>query len=121
MAENTNFVKDPRSMRSIEHTALADINAGEIALQQDTYGMAYITVVSGTAVSLIYACNAAEVPKATGAGTAFVVGDNLYLNTSTLVVSPTKATNDLWVGVCVSAAATTATHVLADWDGRVRV
>jgi predicted RecA/RadA family phage recombinase len=119
MAKNADFIKTSGDLvECIQFVAGADINTGEIALVEDTYVIAYQDKLSGGTLNGVYACNMCEVPKATGTGKTFAIGDQLWLDTSALTVHKTQATGDVYVGLARAAATAAATHVLADFDGR---
>ena len=108
MAKNADFIKDTMGMIPIDFTAAADINTGEIALVEDCYGLAYADVTSGNTGSLIVECTNCEVPKATGTGKTFAIGDIMWLDPSGLLVYKDFATGYIFVGYAIEAATAAA-------------
>lgn len=118
MAEHTDFIHSPDSYRSAPFTvAVGGINAGEIALVEDTYVIAYQTEDAGETIEGVYLADNVDIPKSTGTGLTISAFDKLWLNTTTLVVSKTDGGTDVYVGIATRDATATATHVRGHWNG----
>lgn len=114
---------------------------GNIYLVQDTYGVAFAAsvaaeqaaatinvgggivgtsfAVAGTPIVYIYEAEKIMLPKKTGTGESFLVGDDVFLDPINLNVSPTQVSGYLWVGTAQKAATEASTRVLASWEGTV--
>lgn len=115
---------------------------GNTYLVQDTYGVAFAASVAaeqgastinvgggivgttfnvaGTPIVYIYYAERILLNKAVGTGEAFVVGNDVWLDPATLLVSPIQVTaTSLWVGTAQKAATEAATRVLCSFDGAV--
>jgi len=114
---------------------------GNIYLVQDTYAVAFAAsvaaeqaastinvgggivgtsfAVAGTPIVYIYEAEKIMLPKKTATGEAFVVGDDVWLDTVNLNVTPNFVTGYLWVGTAQKAATDTATRVLCSFEGTV--
>jgi predicted RecA/RadA family phage recombinase len=118
MAENADFLRSPSHYKHILFTvATGGINAGEIALVSEVYVLAFNTYAAAAVGVGVTEADMCEIPKSVGTGLTIAAGDFLYLNTTTLVVSTTQGTGDLWVGWAIEAATATATHVKGCWKG----
>lgn len=118
MAENANFLRSPSHYKHTLFTvATGGINAGEIALAGSLYVLAFNTYAAAAIGTGVTEADMCEIPKSVGTGLEITANAFLYLNTSTLVVSSTQGTGDLWVGWAIEAASATATHVMGHWRG----
>lgn len=118
MAENANFLKSPEHYKHTLFTiATGGINAGEIALVGSLYVLAFNTYAAAAIGVGVTECDMCEIPKSEGTGLTIAANAFLYLKTSTLVVSTTQGTGDLFIGWSIEAATATATHVLGCWKG----
>ena len=117
MAENTDFIHLPDKYEGFNFTIASDINAGEIALVEDIYVLAYQTEDAAEVIEGVSQGYNVDVPKSVGTGLTIAAGDALWLNTGTLVVSKTDGGTDKYVGYALAAATATATHVRAHWFG----
>jgi len=104
---------------------------GDFHKEQKTWGIVYgadgihgeddggdVTIPIDYIATLIYKILKIKVNKAAGSGYEIYVGDALYLNTTTKVVSATKGGSDVYIGVCEEDATATATWVWAGIDGK---
>jgi len=103
--------EDQGTIRKIQDTHGVCWNA------EDTFGTK--TLVAGKTGTAIVKCSEGKLPKVTGSGTAFVVGDTIWFNETNLNVSPTQGSGyTKKVGYATQAASTSATGVWADYDFR---
>lgn len=110
-------VRDPKSMRGIETTApTGGLLRGAFIKQGDTWGIVYQALDLAEVGNILFKCDKILLPKSTGTGNANAVGDILYLNTTTKVVSSTQGAGDIRVGICLKTALFTASTVLAYFD-----
>ena len=107
--------------RSFEYTVGSGDSKtkGYIYLIADTYCVSFDDYVAGDTAVFIYNAEKILVPKKTGTGEAFVVGDYVYLDTSATPwdVTPNFATAYICIGICVAAAAETDETVEIDLKG----
>ena len=115
---------------------------GNTYLVQDTYGVAFSASVAeeqaastqnvgggivgtsfntaGTPIVYIYYAEKIMLLKEVGTGTNFVIGDDVFLDINTLLVTPNVVSGTtLWVGTCQKAATEADTRVLISFDGAV--
>lgn len=91
------------------------VTGGNFYKYEDTWGIAFKSEDAADSYTLVYKCPNIIVPKATGTGSAFAIGDLVYLNTtnSNVQINPTGG---VLIGVCLEAAADAATSVRIDMD-----
>jgi predicted RecA/RadA family phage recombinase len=91
------------------------VSEGLFYLYEDTWGIAFEDKAATLSYSLVYRCPNIKVPKAAGTGTAFAVGDPVYLNTTNSNVQK-SATGGVLIGLALVAATDAATSVRIDMD-----
>ncbi|HUW67926.1 MAG TPA: hypothetical protein VMW20_07730 [Candidatus Nanoarchaeia archaeon] len=79
------------------------------------------TVITGTGtqICLVYEAEKIMLPKKQATGEAFSVGDDVWLDTVALLVSPIAVSGYLWVGTCQKAAGDNDERVLCSFEGNV--
>lgn len=118
MSENADFLLSPSKYKDTLFTvATGGINAGEIAFTGSLYVIAFNTYIAAEIGVGVVEADICEIPKSVGTGLEIAANVFLYLNTTTLVVSSTPGTGDLWVGWSKEAAGATNTHVVGHWRG----
>ena len=133
MANQNNIIGSPReTWRVIQFTVPSGgVVVGDFYKERDTWGIVYgatgiygndaggdVTIPVDYEATLIYGIAKIKVNKASGSGYEIYVGDALYLNVTTKVVSATKGVGDVYVGTCVEEdAAATATWCWAEING----
>jgi hypothetical protein len=91
------------------------VTGGNFYLYEDTWGIAFVTTAATLSYTLVYRCPNIRVPKATGTGSAFAVGDPVYLNTTNSNVQK-NSTGGVLIGLCLVAATDAATTVWIDME-----
>jgi len=97
---------------------------GTIRKIQDTHGLVWDaeetfskTLTAGKTGTAIVKCDEALLPKVTGSGTAFAIGDTIWFSEANLNVSPTESvTYDKNIGSATQVAAITDTGVYGQFD-----
>jgi predicted RecA/RadA family phage recombinase len=118
MSEYLDFLKSPSKYKHTLFTvATGGINASEISLAGSLYVQAFKTYAAADIGVGVTECDMTMIPKSAGTGLTIAANVFLYLNTSTLVVSSTQGTGDIFVGWSIEAATANATHVLGCWKG----
>jgi hypothetical protein len=106
---------------------------GDFHKVEDTWGIAYgatgvygndaggdVTIAAGKTATLIFKIQKIKVNKSYGSGLSISIGDALYLNITTRLVSATKGVGDVLIGTCVELdAAANTTWVWAEIDGKL--
>jgi hypothetical protein len=124
----TDIVRKTIDLQVLQFTVVSGGEAqGTIRKIGDTYAVAWLaedtfgtkTLVAGKTGTAITKCSEGKLPKVTGSGTAFVVGDTIWFNETNLNVSPTQGSGyTKKLGYATQAAAAAATGVWADYDFR---
>ena len=95
------------------------VTGGTLIKVNDVVGMVFADADEGEEYVLVYVCEKIEVPKLEGAGSAFVVGDNVYYDATLQTVTPIQAAG-LWrIGVATEAADDDDDVVEIDLEGKI--
>jgi len=110
----------PGTYHSVKLTAPSGgVTGGTLIHVNDIVGMVFDDADEGDEYVLVYVCEKIEVPKATGAGTAFTVGDHVYYDDTLQTVTPIQAAG-LWrIGVATEAAGDDDDEVEIDLEGKL--
>ncbi len=96
---------------SIDYTPGADVNAGDVVVQEDLVGIAKLDIAAD-ALGALAVTGVFDVPKATGGGTALAAGTVVYWNATDKQATASSSGNK-YLGKTILAA--------ADGDATVRV
>lgn len=86
-------------------------------LVEDTVGAALESADFGEEAVLIYHAEKIMVPKKTGQGELFAVGQRVYWDPTTRTVTPNYDSGYYWIGIATEAAAITDSYVEIDLKG----
>jgi predicted RecA/RadA family phage recombinase len=102
-----NIVGGVAGIKTFDHTATADMVAGEITVVNSRVTIAYAQVSSGDDLQLIYAAEQAELPKA---AEDLAAGDKVYWDNTAKNVTAT-ATSNTACGMVLKSALTAVSTV----------
>lgn len=112
-----NFLRSP-VYRAIRVTApTAGLTAGAMQKTEDTVGVIFEDKDLGGTTVLVYQAEKIIVPKVTGTGKSFAIGDKVFYDDSSKKVTPTSAQGLFLVGIATEAAGINDTTVEIDLNG----
>jgi predicted RecA/RadA family phage recombinase len=100
-------------------TPTGGLDAGAMTKIQDTIVLAREDAVAAAETVVDYKNPRVYLPKVTGVGRTFAVGQKVYYITATKNVTDQSGGNTI-CGTCVEAAGANDTTVLVDFDGQAR-
>lgn len=110
------------NFRTIKFTAPSGgLTGGDMYKTEDAIGVILDTVAAAGSAVLIYEAEKILVPKVTGTGKSFAVGDKVFFNASTLNVTPTTGGGLYLIGIATAAAGASATEVEIDLKGAAAI
>ncbi len=97
------------------------VEAGDMVNVGDVYGIVPKDADSGNDAVCIYRAERVMVPCATATTSLFTVGEKVYLDTDTGLVTDTTNSNTVLIGIVTAASSVGDTQVEIDLDGTLNI